>query len=111
MAVDLKSMTPKQLEKLAADIAKELESRASKQLDAAIKAAAKAAKEHGFELSEIVGSAPKKRSGKKGSAKPKLPPRYKNPANGGQTWSGRGRQPEWYKDAIKAGKSPQSLEI
>lgn len=111
MAVDLKGMTPKQLEKLASDVAKEISSRSKKQKDAALKAAAKAAKEHGFDLTELVGDAPKKRGRKAGAAKAKLPPKYKNPDNPSQTWSGRGRQPEWYKAAIKAGKSPESMEI
>lgn len=112
MAVDLKSMTPKQLEKLASDVAKEIAMRATRQRDAAMKAAAKAAKEHGFDLSDLLGDAPKKRGRKKsGPKKPALPPKYKNPSDANQTWSGRGRQPDWYKAAIAAGKSPKSLEI
>lgn len=111
MAVDLKGMTPKQLQKLAGDVAKEISARATKQKDAALKAASKAAKEHGFDLTELLGDAPKKRGRKKGPAKAKLPPKYKNPDNPAQTWSGRGRQPEWYKAAIKAGKPAKSLEI
>lgn len=111
MAMDLKGMTPKQLEKLASDVAKEISARARKQKDAALKAAAKAAKEHGFDLGELFGEAPKKRGRRKTAAKAKLPPKYRNPDNPDQTWSGRGRQPEWYKAAIKAGKSPESLEI
>ena len=111
MAVDLKSMTTKQLEKLSANVAKEMESRASKQKDAAMKAAEKAAKEHGFELSDLVGETPAKRTRRKAAPKAKLPPKYKNPADPSQTWSGRGRQPDWYKAAIQSGASPQSLEI
>lgn len=112
MAVDLKGMTPKQLEKLAADVAKEIEMRASKQRDAAIKAAKKVAKDHGFDLSELLDAAPKQRGRKKTAAKKApLPPKYKNPANPAQTWSGRGRRPEWFKAAEKAGKSLKSLEI
>lgn len=111
MAVDLKGMSPKQLEKLASDVAKEIEARASKQKDAAIKAAQKAAKTHGFELSELLGEAPAKRTRRKSAPKAKLPPKYKNPADPSQTWSGRGRQPDWYKAAIQSGASPQSLEI
>jgi len=111
MAVDLKNMTEKQLEKLAANVAKEMELRASKQKDAAIKAAQRAAKEHGYELTDLVGEAPKKRGRGKAAQKPKLPPKYRNPDDPSQTWSGRGRQPDWYKAAIQSGASPQSLEI
>lgn len=113
MAVDLKSMTPKQLERLAKDVAKEIANRSSKQRDAAMKAAAKAAKQHGFDLTELFEGAPKKpgRKKKTGAKKAPLPGKYKNPADASQTWSGRGRQPEWYKAAIAAGKTPKSLEI
>jgi DNA-binding protein H-NS len=111
MAVDLKGMSLKQLEKLAADVAKEVDTRASKQKEAAIKAAQKVAKTHGFELSELLGEAPAKRTRRKAAPKAKLPPKYKNPENPSQTWSGRGRQPDWYKSAIAAGKDPKSLEV
>lgn len=112
MAVDLKGMTPKQLQKLSEDVAKEIAKRATKQRDTAMKAAAKAAKEHGFDLTELLGEAPKKRGRKKAAPKkPPLPAKYKNPKDASQTWSGRGRQPEWYKAAIASGKSAKSLEI
>ena len=71
MAVDLKGMTPKQLEKLASDVSNEIAARATKQKDAALKAAAKAAKEHGCDLTELVGDAPKKRGRRKAAAKAK----------------------------------------
>lgn len=112
MAVDLKGMTPKQLEKLADDVAKELTKRATKHRAAAMKAATKAAKEHGFDLSELLSDAPKKPGRKKRTVKKApLPAKYKNPADASQTWSGRGRQPDWYKAAIAAGKSAKSLEV
>ncbi|MEL7104424.1 MAG: H-NS histone family protein [Pseudomonadota bacterium] len=112
MAVDLKGMTLKQLQKLAEDVAKEVTKRASKERDAAMKAAAKAAKQHGFDLADLLGDAPKKPGRKKAAAKKApLPAKYKNPKDANQTWSGRGRQPEWYKAAIAAGKTPKSLEI
>lgn len=36
-------------------------------------------------------------------------PRYRNPADPGQTWSGRGRQPKWVAEALAAGKSLDQL--
>ena len=35
----------------------------------------------------------------------------KIPENPDATWSGRGRQPDWFKSAIAAGKAPEDLEI
>jgi DNA-binding protein H-NS len=34
-----------------------------------------------------------------------MPPRYRNPADGSQTWSGRGRPPGWLQQALADGKS------
>ncbi|WP_411889672.1 H-NS family nucleoid-associated regulatory protein [Yoonia sp. SDW83-1] len=39
------------------------------------------------------------------------PPKYANPADKIQTWSGKGRQPEWFKAVMVAGKSPEDLAI
>jgi DNA-binding protein H-NS len=41
----------------------------------------------------------------------KVKPKYRNPANRAETWSGRGRQPLWFAAAIKAGKKESSLLI
>jgi DNA-binding protein H-NS len=62
------------------------------------------AKKHGFTLEELTGGKVAK-AGTKGAAK------YANPADASQTWTGRGRQPNWVKAALKAGKSLDSLAI
>lgn len=41
----------------------------------------------------------------------KAPAKYRHPENPSKTWSGRGRQPGWYKDAIESGKTPEDLAI
>ncbi len=108
MAFDLKGMTPKQLERLAADVAKEIERRNTKLRDTALKAAAKAAKQHGFDLGDLMGQPAGK---KRGPKKKPAPAKYRNPEHPEQTWSGRGRRPEWFKAAEKAGTPLASLEI
>ena len=37
------------------------------------------------------------------------PPKYRHPD--GRTWSGRGAKPEWFRDLLAAGHSPESLLI
>lgn len=37
--------------------------------------------------------------------------KYANPENCEETWSGRGRTPKWFAEALKAGKSPNDLKI
>ncbi len=54
--------------------------------------------EHGLTLADLSGkSSSPKRSGAK------VPPKYRNAATG-DTWSGRGLQPNWLKAALASGK-------
>ena len=55
------------------------------------------AKEHGFDVGELFG---KGRRGK-GSVAPK----YRDPKNPENTWTGRGRMPRWLAAATKGGKA------
>lgn len=105
MATDLTKLSEKDLAKLSADIDKELKSREKGKRDTARKAAEAAAKKHGFSLTDLVGAA------KGGARKPAAPAKYRNPADAKQTWSGRGRQPAWYKEAVSAGTDPKALEV
>lgn len=41
----------------------------------------------------------------------KLPPKYINPADPSQTWSGRGKRPNWLNEALARGESLKSFEI
>jgi DNA-binding protein H-NS len=91
---DLKAMK-KDVEKAIKDFAKRKRSEAMKEIQAV-------AKKHGISMDDIVGG-----KGKKAKAAPK----YANPSNASETWSGRGRQPAWYKEALKAGKKPETMEI
>jgi hypothetical protein len=59
----------------------------------------------GFSLAELTGAVTKIR--RRASATPK----YANPADQSETWSGRGRKPRWFVAALKAGKSPEDLAI
>jgi DNA-binding protein H-NS len=38
-------------------------------------------------------------------------PRYRNPADSGQTWTGRGRQPRWVAEALASGRSLDEFKI
>jgi len=102
--MDLKKLNLKQLEKLKSDLEAEFKEREKAKLEDARKAAEAAAKKHGFSLSDLVGGGKK---AKKASA----PPKYKNPSNASETWSGRGRQPVWFKTALAAGKTPEDMAI
>jgi DNA-binding protein H-NS len=42
---------------------------------------------------------------------PKVLPKYRNPSNGSETWAGRGRQPRWVTNLLRAGKRIDDLRI
>ena len=111
MKVDLKGMSRKELEKLQKDVEKALTRVNQKELKAARDAAAKAAAKLGFSLEEIAGLPAKAPRKKSTGPKTKAAPKYANPADATNTWTGKGRQPVWYKEAIAAGKTPESMEI
>lgn len=107
MANDLNSMSRAELTKLSRDIEKALATLEKREQKAALDAAERAAQEHGFSLAELTGV-----SGRKAKATGvKNPPKYRNPANKDQTWSGRGRKPDWIKAAETAGKDIASFAI
>lgn len=101
MSNDLHSMSRRDLEKLRNDVDKALATVSDRDRKAALDAAERAAAEHGFKLSELTGGA----IGRITKVKQKSPAKYRNPANGDETWSGRGRKPGWIRDAESAGRS------
>jgi DNA-binding protein H-NS len=101
--VDLEKLDFDELKTLAKDIEKAIKKRGSDNLKKAREAAEAAAKEYGFSLDEVTGLKAPRQNAKSPEAK------YRNPDDPKQTWSGRGRQPHWYKDAIARGRSPEKL--
>lgn len=102
MTDNLEDMSREELKKLIADAQKALKSVDSRRKAEAKRAAEMAAKEYGFSLDEVM------EGGSKGS---KGAPKYANPADPSQTWTGRGRKPNWVLDAVKAGKSMDELAL
>lgn len=103
--INLGKMSMDELKALKKDVEKAISEFESRKRAEALKEMQAVAKKHGLSVEELVGKR------KKGKAKAKAPAKYRNPADTSQTWSGRGRQPVWYKEAVAAGKSLKSLEI
>lgn len=114
MQVDLKSMNRKELEKLLKDVQKALRSVQDRDRRQARKAAEKAAAEFGFSLGELSESAAAPAKMKKSKGKkvgPKSKPQFANPSDPTQTWTGKGRQPNWYRAAVEKGADPSTMSI
>lgn len=102
--INLDKMSLAELKQLKKDIDKAIAAAAKTQRADALAAAEAAAKAHGFSLADLTGKAKK-------SSKAAAPAKYANPENPAVTWSGRGRQPGWIKDALKKNKSLEAFLI
>jgi DNA-binding protein H-NS len=63
--------------------------------------------EYGLTLADLGG---KVTPTAKGSARGKVPPKFRDPATG-DTWSGRGLQPNWLKAALAAGRKLDDFKV
>ena len=61
------------------------------------------AEKAGFDIRDLFG----KRGSPKGSGVAK----YRNPKDSSQTWTGRGRKPNWLVEAVKKGGKEESFKI
>ena len=104
MKIDLNSLSLKDLKDMQSQVARAIsgyEDRRKKELIAELDEIAKA---KGFSFAELTGAVPGR----------KLSPsvaKYANPANAADTWSGRGRKPRWFSEALARGKKPEDLAI
>ena len=105
MALNLNKMSIAELNKLISDAQTALD----KKQEIAEKVR-KLAKDNGLEISDLL-AADKPNKAKAKKPRGKVAPKYKNPANGSETWTGRGRQPLWVADALTGGKSLEDLLI
>lgn len=123
MSIDLSSMTPKALQKLITEASREHKRKKKRAPIAQVRTKlSRLAKAEGYSLAELFGGAPsqpaaaKVPAGKRKSSKPastgrKVPPKYHNPENPEQTWTGRGKAPLWFVALTDAGKTREQLLI
>jgi DNA-binding protein H-NS len=105
MMPELETMSLDDLKKLSRDVEKAIASFGERKRKEARKAMEQIARDFGLSVEEVMGAQ------KAASRKSKSDAKYRNPADASQTWSGRGRQPGWYKDALSKGKSPESMLV
>ncbi|MBX3692220.1 H-NS histone family protein [Dokdonella sp.] len=103
MAIDIKTLNHNQLNDLIqrakqrqTDLAGERLVKVRNKVHALLKA-------EGFTFDEVFGKSRKPRS--------KVKPKYRNPANKTETWTGRGKRPRWFSAALAAGKKEKDLLI
>jgi len=121
MKIDLSRLTAKELRSLIWQAQKQQEKLLTRPKASAMRTKInKYVRDHGYTIEELYGTpsdlsagVARKKSGRK-TARPsggKAEPKYRNPANPSETWSGRGRQPRWLGALIQAGKAPSEFLI
>jgi DNA-binding protein H-NS len=105
MAKAIEKMNLEELQAYQKEVEAAIKGYEKKRRADALAAVRETAKQHGFTLEELMGGKPAAKSATKGIAK------YANPADPTQTWTGRGRQPGWVKEALAAGKPLSSMAI
>lgn len=116
-ALNLESMTRAELIELRSKIDKAITTAGDRDRQRALKAAEGLAREHGFTLAELVsgkgkgrGAGSRQESHAVASSSPgSSAVKYRNPDNPDQTWSGRGRRPLWFNEALATGRSAEDL--
>ncbi|GAB2565826.1 H-NS histone family protein [Dyella jejuensis] len=109
MAIDIKNLNHTQLNDLISkaqqrqdELRKEKVGKLREKVHALLKA-------EGYSFEDVFGAAGPGRGKRRSTGS--VAPKYRNPADPEQTWSGRGKRPRWFNDALKAGKKEKDLAI
>ncbi|NJN35712.1 MAG: H-NS histone family protein [Nitrospiraceae bacterium] len=100
----LEAMSLKELRQLQKDLVKAISTYEDRHKAEARAKLESIAKEMGYSLAELIGVEAK-------ATRAPAVAKYRHPENAALTWSGRGRKPLWFANALEAGKSPGELAI
>jgi DNA-binding protein H-NS len=101
---DLEALTLGELKKMQKDVAKAISTYQDRQKAEARAKVEALARDLGYSLAELVGIETK-------SSRAPAAAKYRHPENPALTWSGRGRKPQWFVDALAAGKTAEDMAI
>lgn len=106
MEINLENLSLRELNELNAKVAKAISTYEQRMKKEALQELEDRARAFGFSLSELIAARPQ-------SARPREASlaKYANPSDASETWTGRGRKPGWFIQALEAGKSPEDLLI
>lgn len=104
MAVNLDELSLGDLDKLQQDIEKRKAGLYQDTLKIALAEMRAVAEAHAVPFDEVIAQA-------KGKAAAKSAPKYRNPENPAETWTGRGRKPKWILAALERSADLSDYEI
>ena len=110
--LDLENMSDEQLRELRTQVDSILVTRVRSRFDEYRRAAREAGYEATFtRIGEEGGRRRRGRPGGREDRRSEISPKYRNPENPVETWSGRGREPKWLQHRIAEGKSKEDFLI
>ena len=98
--IQLEKLTVKELEALEIELQEAIAARKVAEKAEVKEKLAAMAEKSGFTVDELFG---KPRRNAAGTVKAKVAPKYRNPQNSAETWTGRGRMPLWIKTLTDKG--------
>lgn len=104
--VNLDKLSIQELKDVLTNAEKQIQFRKKTELKSVRKQVKDIIKDNGYTPADIFPAL-------KASTKPttKVPPKYRNPKDKEQTWTGRGRKPKWVEEFLLKGKEMSSIEI
>lgn len=102
--LDISGMSIDELKQLQKELFKAFSFHQDRQKAEARAKAEAVAREYGFSLSDLLLAKSKSR-------RSPVCPKYQHPEDPLRTWSGRGRKPQWFHEALASGKTPEDLAI
>lgn len=125
MAIDINSLSPKELDALINQAKKRRTTLAKRKPLATVRSKlTQLARAEGYSIEELFGGAAGRGEGttrglkagktaaRKSAAKgSKVAPKYRNPDNPAETWSGRGKQPRWLAAYTGQGRNLDEFKI
>lgn len=103
---DLRKLSVPELKELATEIENEIEKRQSESKKIVLGQIKELAQSIGMTIEDVIGIGKKGYRRNSGHASTL----YVNPDNPKQTWSGRGRRPNWARDILDRGETLRTLE-
>jgi DNA-binding protein H-NS len=108
MAVKLDGLSPKELQALIAQAQSRMEAARSEHIQGVKAKIDGILKAEGLQLSDVYSA----RGGRRGKRPGAGVPKYRNPNDANQTWTGHGKSPAWFQAALKkSGVTAESLLI
>ena len=101
---DLEALSLGELKKMQKDVTKAISTYEDRQKAEARAKVEALARNLGYSLAELVGTETK-------SSRAPAAAKYRHPENPALTWSGGGRKPRWFIEALEAGKTTSDLAI